>query len=454
MNPPDPTTPIVGDSPPVEPARAILLLYLGTNVLATRLEPMTAVVVGRDPTVDVVVPDASVSKRHACLTFDGNHNVSVEDLGSTNGTICKGHKIQKDKPITVTHGAEIYFGALLGIIHIPDAQVVANSREETAKTDALEGDIIADAPAMKRALDDVEQFARASATVVITGETGTGKDEIAKLIHRSSARSDKPFVVLNCAAIASHLLESTLFGHEKGAFTGAFTQKKGYFEDADGGTLLLDEIGELSPDAQKALLRVLETGKITRVGSVREIPVDVRVIAATWRDLKKMCEQGKFRWDLYHRICVLTIDLPPLRERQEDLAKLVGRFLQRANKSNGRAVKGIEDDALRTLMAYRWPGNIRELRNWIDRAVVVTRSEKITTADLPAHIEGKPEVKRNLPENLEKYIEALEKEFILEALRQTGGDTAEAARRVGMDLRTLQRRMKKYGIVPKPRGKI
>lgn len=453
MNPPDPTTPIVGDSPPVEPVRAILLLYLGTDVLATRLEPHTAIVVGRDATSNVVVPDASVSKRHARLTFDGKHSVSVEDLGSTNGTICKGQSIQKDKPTAVTHGAELYFGALLGIIHIPSAHAASTPAEHTAKQDPFEGDIIADAPTMKRVLDDVDRFSRASATVVITGETGTGKEEIAKLIQRGSARKDKPFIVLNCASIASQLLESSLFGHEKGAFTGAVTQKKGYFEDADGGTLLLDEIGELSPDAQKALLRVLETGKITRVGSVREIPVDVRVIAATWRDLKQMCDEGKFRWDLYHRISVLTIDLPPLRERQEDQAKLVGRFLQRANKANDRSVKGIEDDALRTLMAYGWPGNIRELRNWIERAVVVTRGDKITTADLPSHIEGKLEERRNLPENLEKYIEALEKEIILEALRQTDGDTTEAARRLGMELRTLQRRMKKYGIVPKPRGK-
>lgn len=448
----DPTARLAGSSPSPEAPRAILLLYHGNDVVHTRLAPLVPIVIGRDATADVVITNASASKRHARLTFDGNRNVLVEDLGSTNGTIFRGHSIQRDKPVNVGHGAELYFGEVLGIVHIPGEHAAA-SPEDAVKKDSLEGDVIADAPIMKRVLEEVAQFGPAAPPVVVTGETGTGKEEIAKLLHRASARKNKPLIVLNCAAIPAHLLESMLFGHEKGAFTGASAQSRGYFEEAHGGTLFLDEIGELPPDAQKALLRVLETGKISRVGSVREIDVSVRLIAATWRDLKKMCEEGTFRWDLYHRLSVLTIQLPPLRERREDIPKLVGRFLQRANKANGRSVKGIEEDAVRTLMAYDWPGNIRELRNWIERAVVVARGEKITLNDLPAHIDGK-----NLPHgrqagSLDKDLEALEREKILEALRQTDDDTTAAAKLLNVELRTLQRRMQKYGITSKRRGK-
>lgn len=453
MNPQDPTARLASGSQPPEHPRAMLLVYHGHDVLHARLEPLAALVVGRDERANVVLTDASVSKRHARVTFDGKQNVIIEDLGSTNGTVYKGHAIQKEKPVAVSHGAEVYFGAVLGIVHVPTGQTISSSPEDAARKDAVEGELVADAPAMKRVLDDVARFANASATVVITGETGTGKEEIASLIHRQSSRKNQKFVVLNCASISANLLESLLFGYEKGAFTGASAQSRGYFEEAHGTSLFLDEIGELTPDAQKALLRVLETRKITRVGSVKEIEIDVRLIAATWRDLRKLCEEGKFRWDLYHRLSVLTIQLPPLRERREDIPQLVGRFLQRANKANGRAVQGIDDDALRTLMAYGWPGNIRELRNWIERAVVVARTDKITLQDLPAHIEENNRGTHVNTTGLDKNLEALEKEKILEALRQTGGDTSEAAKLLEMEIRTLQRRIKKYGIAPKPRGK-
>lgn len=451
----DTTARLIGGSPPVTPTptRAILLLHLGNHVIHTYLEPLTAVVLGRDSTAQVIVPEASVSKRHARLTFDGKFHVIVEDLGSTNGTMLKGHEIRQNSPVAVGHGAELYFGTVLGIVYIPGAAVVVPSPEDTAKTKALDGEIVADAPAMKRLLETAEPFARASATVVITGETGSGKEEIAKWIHQNGPRKDKPFVVLNCGTIEPHLLQSTLFGHEKGSFTGASMQTKGYFEEAHGGTLLLDEIGELPAEAQRALLRVLETGKITRVGAVREIAVDVRIMAATWRNLRTLCEQDKFRWDLYHRLHVLTLHVPPLRERREDIPKLVGRFLQRANKANGRSVQGIENDALTMLEAFDWPGNVRDLRNWIERAVVVARGEKITSSDLPPHIEEKTQAYVGTNRSLDKDLEALEKEKIIEALRQTNNNTTEAATVLGYDLRKLQRRMRHYDIKSKPRGK-
>ncbi len=436
MDPYQSTTRLHGGLTPPLMSHAHLLLYHDATVTPVPLRGGVPVVLGRDPTANVVLLDASLSRTHARLTFDGKHHVVIQDLGSTNGTILKGHSL--DKPTPVSHGAEIYFGAVLGIVHIPLAQAIPIVTDD--------GDIVKDAETMKRVLGLVEKYANAAAPVLIGGETGTGKEEIAKLIHRRSPRKDKPFVVLNCASIPPQLVESLLFGHERGAFTGASSQTKGYFEEAHGGTLLLDEIGELSLAAQAALLRVLETGRIVRVGSVREIPLDLRLIAATWRDLKTMCKHGAFREDLFHRLSVLTLDVPPLRDRREDIPALVGRFLQRANKTNARHVQSIDDDALRTLIAYDWPGNIRELRNSIERAVVVTSGEKIRLEDLPAHIEAKL-----LPTNLGQGSlnadkGAVVKAALVEALRQAKGDTEEAAKLLGISRRTLQRLVKKHGI--------
>lgn len=450
MNPQDSTNRLSNAATPPDVPRALLLLYHDGAVTHVRLDPDTPIVIGRDANANVVLHDASLSRFHARVKFDGKHAVILEDLGSTNGTILKGHNL--DKPTAVLHGAEIYFGAVLGIVHIPFVQTASSSLVDGARQALVEGDIVMNAPAMKRLLELIRSYASAIAPVVIGGETGSGKEEIAKLIHRSGPRKDKPFVVLNCASISPHLLESMLFGHEKGAFTGASSQVKGFFEEAHGGTLLLDEIAELSLPAQAALLRVLETKRIVRVGSVREFELDFRLIAATWQNLDAMCANGTFRRDLFHRIRVLTIDVPPLRERREDIPTLVGRFLQRANKANGRQVQGIDEDALQMLVGYDWPGNIRELRNWIERAVIVAQSDHIRLSDLPTYINVKPQAAKPKPSSLKTHVEAVEKERIEEALRQTGGNKPEAAALLGISLRTVQRHIKQPGISTRAGG--
>ncbi len=415
---------------------AFLLLHHDSTVTHVQLAPGVPVIIGRDPSANVVLHDASLSRTHARIFFDGQLHVIVQDLGSKNGTIFSGHNL--DKPTLVGHGAAIFLGAVMGVVHIP-----FGSLRSILLT---EGDVIADAPSMKPVIALVEKYAKATAPVLIGGETGSGKEEIAKLIHRWGPRRDEPFVILNCASIPLQLLESLLFGHEKGAFTGASSQTKGYFEAARGGTVLLDEIGELSPAAQAALLRVIETGRIVRVGSVHETPLNVRWIAATWRNLKAMCKDGSFREDLYHRLGVLTVEVPPLCERSEDIPALAGRFLQRANQTNGRHVQSIEDDALRALMAYHWPGNIRELRNWIERAVVVSQGDTIRLSDLPRHIEAQRAVPSSERRNLDADKSAVEKAALKEALRHTNGDTEESATLLGKSRRTIQRLIKKYGI--------
>jgi two-component system response regulator AtoC len=330
-------------------------------------------------------------------------------------------------------------------------------------------DMVAESKAMKDTLTMAKRLARGSIPVLLYGETGTGKEVLSRFIHGHGPRKDKPMVAVNCAAIPPQLVEATLFGHEKGAFTGATAAKKGVFEAAHEGTVLLDEIGELPPEAQAAMLRVLETKKITRVGSTKEIEVDVRIMAATHRDLEEMSRRGTFREDLLYRLNALTLQIPPLRDRRDAIAALANRFLLQANESNGRAITGFEQDALDALRRYAWPGNVRELRNTIDRAVVIAEHDVISLVDLPRRIEeGVPQsvlpsapsesltelaaptdksaLHRQTAESFRECMERLEAEVIVEALREADGNQTEAARMLSMPRRTLVHKIKVLGI--------
>jgi DNA-binding NtrC family response regulator len=326
---------------------------------------------------------------------------------------------------------------------------------------------------MRDLLETVGRVAASRVPVVLHGETGTGKEVLARLIHDGGPRRSKRMVRVNCGAIPASLVESTLFGHEKGAFTGAVAQQKGVFEEADGGTVFLDELGELPLGAQTALLRVLETGSFSRVGSTREIAVDVRLVTATHRDLEAMIALGTFRADLYYRLSTVTLEIPPLRERGDEIEPLVRRFLRQASEAGGHPAPRIEDEAMALLVSYRWPGNIRELRNAIERAVVVAREGAIGAADLPARVqaacaaeppaiaartspgpgdtgpvsfddppsgdaEGAPELRTKLQQYEAAALQA--------ALESAGWKRAEAAQRLGMPLRTLARKIKVLGI--------
>ncbi len=301
---------------------------------------------------------------------------------------------------------------------------------------------------MTRLLETVAQVAPSEATVLITGESGTGKEVIAGAIHYNSSRREGPFIKINCAAIPETLLESELFGHEKGAFTGADRRREGKFRQADGGSIFLDEVSEMSLAMQVRLLRVLQEREITRVGGEEVIRVNVRVITATNRDLAAAIEAGRFRKDLFYRLNVVTLHVPPLRERKDDIPPLAEHFLKMFAEKNRKRVRGFTPQAMDRLLRYDWPGNVRELMNTVERGVVLTRSEYIDEGELTPVLLKKPEGETILPAEVPAAsLEALEKATILKTLDQTGGNKSEAARRLGITRRTLHQKLKKYGMM-------
>ncbi len=308
--------------------------------------------------------------------------------------------------------------------------------------------IIGQSDKMQEVFEEVHRVAPSKTTVLLRGESGTGKELIAKAIHYMSPRNKGPFIKFNCASIPEGLLESELFGHEKGAFTGAISSRKGRFELADGGTIFLDEIGDLPAALQPKILRVLQEKEFEKVGSEKTIKVAVRVIAATSRNLEKLVSQDKFREDLYYRLNVIPILLPPLKERGEDIPILIEYFLKKFNKENNRAVV-LDNNALQVLLNYDWPGNVRELENTIERLVVMSRSDKITASDLPIPL-GIKRIKSQVEStSLTSDIEDIEKINILNALEKTGWVQAKAARLLGITPRQIGYKIKKYGIEDK-----
>ncbi|MFP2924690.1 sigma 54-interacting transcriptional regulator [Pyxidicoccus sp. 3LG] len=325
-----------------------------------------------------------------------------------------------------------------------------------------DGSLIAGA-AMRELLETARRVSDSRVPVILHGETGTGKEVLARFLHDQGPRHSQRMVRVNCGAIPKELVESTLFGHERGAFTGAGQLKQGVFEEAHGGTVFLDEIGEMPLAAQVALLRVLETGSFSRVGASKELTVDVRVIAATHRDLEAMVAAGSFREDLYYRLNAILLAIPPLRERIDELEPLAHRFLRLANEGNGRNVRGIEPAALELLRAYAWPGNVRELKNAIERAVVVARGALLAPGDLPARVQAAGATERPVPApsptiqaapgpRLEEtnpareQVRGFEAHLLQEALVATGWSRSEAAKRLGIPVRTLSYRMKVLGL--------
>ena len=312
--------------------------------------------------------------------------------------------------------------------------------------------IIGRSTAMVKLLETVAQVAPSEATVLITGDSGTGKELIAGAIHFNSPRKDGSFVKVNCAAITETLLESELFGHEKGAFTGAHRLKEGRFRQADGGSLFLDEVSEMSLGMQVKLLRALQEREITRVGGEEVIKVDVRIIAATNKDLIQEIESERFREDLYYRLNVVTLNVPLLRERKEDIPLLAQHFLSTFAEKNRKQIKGFTPQAMDQLLKYDWPGNVRELMNAVERAVVLSRSEYLDEQDLPLVIkdalsdEEKSPSRDAVPADLP--LEDVEKATILKTLESTDGNKSEAARRLGITRKTLHKKLKKYGMMP------
>ena len=317
---------------------------------------------------------------------------------------------------------------------------------------AARPDILGRSQAIKDMLQIISTVAPTEATVLITGESGTGKELVARALHEGSARADKPLVTVNCAALAENLLESELFGHEKGSFTGADRRREGRFMQADGGTLFLDEIGEMPLPLQAKLLRALQQGEVQRVGSDAPINGDVRVLAATNRDLRREAAEKRFREDLYFRLNVISIEVPSLCRRSEDIPLLAAHFLQRFAERNRKTIKGFAPQALDSMLRYSWPGNVRELENAVERAVILCNGDLITGRELPANVvDASPaETADAVPEGdislAGLSLDTVERRAIEETLRQTGDNKSEAARRLGITRATLHNKLRKYGL--------
>lgn len=345
------------------------------------------------------------------------------------------------------------FEALTAVVHRAMErqnliEEVRNLRTALDERYGFEG-IVGRAKSFLRVLDQAARVAPHDTTVLVLGETGTGKELLARAIHHNSRRRNKPFVTINCGSIPKDLIEAELFGYTRGSFTGAFTSKPGKVEQADGGTLFLDEVGELSQEAQVKLLRVLQQGEVSKIGATETIHVNVRVVAATHRNLSAMVEDGTFREDLYYRLAVVPLHLPPLRERKEDIPDLVDNLFRKAKERHGLPDVRIAPQVLHHLMAYRWPGNVRELENVLERLLVLASGEVITEADLPEEI-------RRVAAQPQSYwlelpdaglsLEGVEKELILRALERFNGNQTQAAKYLDISRRTLIYRMEKYDL--------
>ncbi len=315
-------------------------------------------------------------------------------------------------------------------------------------------DLVGESPRMKEVLELIDRIAPTHSTVLICGESGTGKELAARAIHAGSPRHDRPFVSINCGAMPDELLESELFGHARGSFTGAVTAKKGLFEVAEGGTVFLDEIGDTTPAMQVKLLRVLQERRMRRVGGTEETEVNVRVLAATNQDLEAMVRDKRFREDLFYRINVIQIQMPPLRDKREDIPRLVTHFLQKYATIMGKRVTGISDEALQPLLQHAWPGNVRELENVVERAVALARGDKVTPDDLTRDLGGSSRPARDLPGelsdsgiDLERQLEDLRERFMQMALERAHGVQTRAAELLGMSFRSFRYFAKKYNLL-------
>ncbi len=455
-------TDVLGEAPTTAaaPLRVYLVVFVqgAEGARIVDIEEGQEVVFGRSSDVSFPIEDTRISRRHAAVRKAGG-DVFVKDLGSRNGTKVRGEVLRGEEKLvaagdTVSLGpAEIFVAAVTaagGSLSTvpPDANPLASKPTDPDDEDAegFDGIVVAD-PAMQKVFRLARRLGQTPTTVLILGETGSGKEVVAEQIHRWSPRVDGPFVRLNCASLSETLLESELFGHEKGAFTGADRRKIGYIEAANGGTLLLDEIGELPLQTQVKLLRVLETKCVARLGGTKEVPVDVRFVCATHRNLKGEVSAGRFREDLYYRISTFTLQVPPLRERPAEITLLADLFAAHFAKKMDAKPPVLSLDAQQVLHKFHWPGNVRELRNAVEHAVVLAEEGTV----LPEHL---PDAVRHPSEKLsienaraikEQFME-VEKKNIEAALAAEGQNQTRAAKRLGITRRMLIYKMGKLGI--------
>lgn len=408
--------------------------------------------IGKKEGNDFVLSDKTVSRNHIEIEYTSD-SFLLKDMHSTNGTYVNGTKVK-----------EAYL-APGDVIKLGNTSIEFQAFSETAKiepsSNEVFGGMVAKSRRMRQIFSIMEKISPTFATVVIEGETGTGKDLVARAVHEFSTRKNRPFMVFDCGSVAPNLIESELFGHEKGAFTGAIKSRRGAFEEAAGGTIFLDEIGELPLDLQPKLLRALEQREIRRVGANLPTTIDVRVICATNRDLKKEVAEGRFREDLYYRLSVVKIHIPPLRERPEDVPMIVEKILKDAKfnriADGGLRVTRVEDDALKVLQRYQWPGNVRELANIIERAVSFAEANTIAKSHLDfvfSEMDNEEErteklvMDNDLPfkEAKQKLLDVFEKDYLVDLLKRNNNNLSKAAREAKIDRKHIRNLLKKYGI--------
>ncbi|MFH0800461.1 MAG: sigma 54-interacting transcriptional regulator [Pseudomonadota bacterium] len=411
--------------------------------------------IGKRETNDMVVTDKTVSRNHLEIEY-ASDSFLLRDLGSTNGTFLNGSKVKE---------AYLSPGDLVKVGNTTMEFVAFDEKVKIEPSDREEfGLMVGKSRKMRQIFSILEKISPTHATVIIEGETGTGKDLVSRAIHENSQRKDKPFVVFDCSAVAPNLIESELFGHEKGSFTGAVKARRGAFEEANTGTIFLDEIGELTSELQPKLLRALESREIKRVGGNVPVKIDVRVLCATNRNLRREIEENRFREDLYYRLSVVKVSLPSLRDRPEDVPVLVERFLTEGKfnrlEDGKLKVLKVDDDALKLLARYQWPGNVRELSNVIERAVSFVDGDTITKSHLDfvfaemAHGEEHTErmkVDADMPfkDAKQRIVEDFEKEYLVELLERYNHNLSKAAREAQIDRKHLRNLLKKYNIPTK-----
>ncbi|HZU99836.1 MAG TPA: sigma 54-interacting transcriptional regulator [Planctomycetota bacterium] len=414
--------------------------------------------VGRDRACDVVLGAGGVSRKHCVLERTRDGGVVLRDLGSKNGTFVNGERVEKAK---LREGDKLGVGEASLRVEALKAQdeptTDATTRELSRPKDSPpEGAVtfLAESPEAKQVLRLVEKAAPTDSTVLVTGESGTGKEVVARLLHARSPRRSGAFVDVNCGALAPTLVDAELFGHEKGAFTGADKRREGKLELARGGTLFLDEIGELALDAQVKLLRVLEERRLVRVGGKEDVPVDFRLVAATHRDLEQLVKEGKFRQDLFYRLEVIRIGVPPLRQRKGDILPLARLFLGRQRQRTGRSVEGFAPEAEKRLLEHDWPGNARELRNVVERAVVLGEGPKVTADDVYIpHVADSADVPPSAAVDSAVLgpppsLAEVERKAVERALRYAHWNKTKAAEILGIRRPTIYEKIKLYGLKP------
>ncbi len=439
---------------PIRVRKTVLLVTLGS--LQGREFPIDrdVFIIGSGQNVDLQLDDLAISRRHCEIKVD-EQGYTIADLDSTNGTFVNGVRIAN---AFLNPGAEIAVGnAKLVFSPLQEAREL-----QISPSDAF-GTVVGHSLPMRRVFYIAETYAPTDAPIMITGETGTGKEIIAEEIHRHSPRAAKPFVVIDCAALAKDLIESELFGHVKGAFTGAASDRPGAFEYANGGTVFLDEIGDLAPELQPKLLRVLEKREIRRVGTNAIQKIDVRIVCATNRRMDQEVNEGRFREDLFYRLCVVNLDLPPLRRRTEDIPLLARKFVSDLHGADALEDIADFDASMEVLRRHEWPGNVRELRNLIDRAFYSPSRPIDLTACLNLGRVGRmPDLSRPatgwvpdddaiglrpFKEEKATLVDAFERKYIVKLLKRNDGNVSKSAREAGIERAYLQRLIKKYGIV-------